>query len=294
MHDQANELRHLVRQETHLAASVPGDRPVLVAMTGGKGGVGTTTVAVNLAVALAHSGRRTVLVDADLDGGDASLMCRVEERYTVDDVLSARRTVREVLQPGPGGIQVLPGAWGLVTGPDDSLPARERLIEGLQGLGSQFDFVVIDAGNGLRSMVRSIWEASDMVLVVATPEPAAIMDTYASIKALSAGNVLVPVHLVLNQVPDESAAESAHARIASACLRFLSIPVTRAGHVVADPQVAACVREGKTPMFAAPECPASRELGLLAQFVADQSGAATRPPRARVRRLATPSVALNV
>jgi len=293
-YDQANQLRALVRQESRAAAPASGAGPVLVTVTGGKGGVGTTTVAVNLAVGLARAGHRTVLIDADLDGGDASLLCRLEERYTVADVLGARRTVREVLQPGPAGIQVLPGIWGPTSPPDDSAAARQRLIDGLTGLANQADFLVADAGNGLRPMVRSLWEAAELVLMVATPELSSVMDTYASIKALSAGNLLVPVHLLVNQALDASVAEDAHGRIATACLRFLALPVTRAGYLPADPQVAACGQAGKTLMIAAPRCPAAVQMALLARSVADAAGGTTRRPHAHSRRLPRQTTPLTI
>ena len=113
IHDQANRLRQLVRNCT--VADSPGGnaRPVLVVVTSGKGGAGTTTTAVNLAVASAQTGWRTVLVDADCRGGDAAILCGIQERYTLADVQAGRRTVREALQPAPGGVQLLPGAWGL-------------------------------------------------------------------------------------------------------------------------------------------------------------------------------------
>jgi flagellar biosynthesis protein FlhG len=200
-------------------------------------------------------------------------------------VLGARRTVREVLQAGPGGIQVLPGIWGPISPPDDSPPARQRLIDGLRGLANQADFLVADAGNGLQPMVRDLWGAAEMVLMVATAELASVMGAYASIKALSAGNLLVPIHLLVNRAPDASAAEDAHGRIAAACLRFLALPVARAGHVVADPQVAACGQAGKALMIAAPQCPATRQVELLAKAVVDGVGGARRRPHQRSRRL---------
>jgi flagellar biosynthesis protein FlhG len=293
-YDQANQLRQLVRHEARLAGPAPGDRPALVTVTGGKGGVGTTTLAVNLAVALARAGHRTVLVDADLDGGDASLRCKLAERYSVADVLVARRTVREVLQPGPGGIQVVPGIWGLAGPPDDSPAARQRLIDGLAGLANQADFLVADAGNGLGPMVRSLWQAADMVLMVATPELPSVMVTYASIKALSAGNLLVPIHLLVNQAREAPVAEEVHGRIAAACLRFLAIPVTRAGHLPADPQVAACGQSGKALMIAAPQCPAALELQRLAKSVAEAAGRAAGSPHQRSRRLPQESVRITI
>lgn len=294
MRDQANQLRNLVEQETRLTASASRGQPVLVAVTAGKGGVGATTIALNLSVVLTRLGHRTLLVDADLDGADASLLCRVEERYTVADVLSGRRTVREVLQPGPGGIQVLPGAWGLARPPDDSSPARQRLVEGLKGLGSQVGVIVADAGSGLRPMVGSLWRAADLVLIVSTPELPSVMDTYASIKVHSTSNLLVPIHLLVNQAPDESGAEDAHGRISTACLRLLAVPVTRAGHVVTDPQVAACGREGTPLSISAPRSAAAVQLEQLGRFVAAQFGAGTRPCRPAGCRVLRPSIPVNV
>ncbi len=284
MNDQASELRQLVRQQARLAAGRPDRHPGLVAVLGGKGGVGTTTVAVNLAVALAAQGHRAVLADADLGGGDASLLCRLEHRYSVADVLAGRRTVREVLQPGPGGTQVLPGVWGAAAPLDDSPPARQRLVDGLRGLANLADVIVADAGNRISPLVRSLWRAADLVLAVATPELPAVMDTYAAVKTLTAEDLLVPIHLVVNQAPSEEAAEEAHDRLARTCLRFLAVPVTRAGHVAADPQAAAAGRAGRVLVAASPDGPAARQVRQLAGYVASALPAAGRrksPPMGR-------------
>jgi flagellar biosynthesis protein FlhG len=283
MYDQANELRQLVRHEAHAAASRTGRRPLLVTATGGKGGVGTTTIAVNLAVALAQQGRRTTLIDADSSGG-ASLLCRLKERDTLAEVLSARRTVREVLQPGPGGILVLPGAWGTSRPPDDSPAARQRLLDGLRGLESQADVIVADAGSGLGPVVQSLWQAADAVLMVTTPELPAVMGTYGSIKALSTESLLVPIHLLVNAAPDPATAEAVHDRIALACLRFLAVPVARAGHVSSDPQAAAAGGAGSVFVTAAPGCRAAQQVQALAAYVMALSSAGLRPVRPPMSR----------
>jgi hypothetical protein len=128
MHDQANDLRRLVRQAISTRNDASAGRPKLIVVSGGKGGVGTSTIAVNLAIALVQRGSRTVLVDADTHGADARILCQLDELYTVADVLSARRTVRESLQPGPAGLQVLPGAWGEGDISECSPRAQERLV----------------------------------------------------------------------------------------------------------------------------------------------------------------------
>src|SRR3984893_10444594 len=153
MHDQANELRLLARQwATELEPA--SDAPRTIVVSAGKGGVGTTTIAVNLATALARQGCRTVLVDADFSGPDAALLCGIESRDTIADVLSGRRSVHEVLQPGPGGIQVLPGVWPTGAIPNCSPTAQERLLHELDHLGRHAEIIVLDVGSGLNHVVR--------------------------------------------------------------------------------------------------------------------------------------------
>ena len=147
MRDQADDLRQLIQRGSHANWSrrTVGERaPKLVTVTGGKGGVGATTLAVNLALSLASEGHRTVLVDADLDSADAAALCHIESSFTVADVLAGRRTVHETLQRGPMGILVLPGAWALGNVADCSPAAQERLIVQLKDLGAYADFVILD------------------------------------------------------------------------------------------------------------------------------------------------------
>jgi len=270
MHDQANDLRELVRQGTPPAPTTPSS-PYLLVITGGKGGAGTTTIAVNLAVVLAGQGHRTALVDADRHGGDAAMLCRVEERYTLADVLEARRTVGEVLQPGPGGLWVLPAAWAPESVCEASRAAHQRLIAELQGLGGRLDFVVVDAGNGLNRLVRRLWHVADMVLVVTTPEPASVMDAYASIKVLTSRRSAVPVRTVVNRAPDRSAAREVHSRLAQACLRFLALYVSGAGYIRDDPQVAAAGRARRPLVCSTPGCRPARQIRRLAKTVVRQT-----------------------
>ena len=271
MHDQANDLRQLVRRDDRLAVADPPQRPRFVAITGGKGGVGTTTVAVNLAVELARQGRRTLLVDADPDGGDAATLCRLQERYNLADVLWAHRTVRDVLQPGPAGIQVLPGVWGRADVAECSATAQGRLIDQLRGLGGnsspgrRFELVLVDTGNGLNRMVRRFWQAADAVLLVTTSETTAVMDAYASIKVLAAGDDAMPIRSLVNMAPNPASADDVHRRLARACQRFLGVHLDCGGSIQADPRVVACGKSGEPFVVAAPGCKAARRICCLAK-----------------------------
>ena len=267
MHDQADELRELARRAAleHSWASDAVPRRIVV--SGGKGGVGTTTVAVNLAVALAAQGQRTVLVDANFNRGGVARLCELEERDTIAAVLEGRRTVHEVLQRGPSGLHVLPGVGSFDPPPDCSPSAQERLIQQLLGLGQHADVMILDVGSGLTHVVRRFWSAADAVLLVTTPEPDAIMDAYAAIKVLPASESPVRIRTLFNQVTDIAAAQNVHERLAEVCYRFLGRGIKSAGNLPFDPAVKEAAREGKPLMMTQPHGPAARQIALLAEQI---------------------------
>jgi len=279
MHDQANELRRLARQDVQTADDGSTGRPTLVTVTSGKGGVGTTTVSLNLAVALAEGGHRSVLVDADPNGGDIAMLCRLDERYTAADVLAGRRTVHEVLQSGPGGIDVLPGTWASGEVSDCSASAQQRLIGQLESLGSRGDFVVLDVGNGLNRTARRFCQAADLVLLVTTTELPSVMDAYASIKLLAAGNKSIPIHALVNMASNPRVADDVQRRLALACRRFLGIRLGNAGHIPARQFPDTAAEAAEPFVMAAPRCPAARQFHGLAGSVAARAAALPRAPR---------------
>lgn len=269
MHDQAKDLRRLVRECTTADAAAPLRRPRLVVVTGGKGGVGTTTVAVNLAVAAARAGRPTILVDADPGGGDVAMLCGLQERYTLADVLSGRRTIAEVLQLGTGPIQVLPGVWGLERLSDYPPAAAGRLLGQLHALGTQTDWVVLDAGNGPHGMTGRLCRAADLVLAVTTAETPSILDTYGSIKAFATGEQPRRICGLVNRAGGAELAADVQRRLAEACRRFLAIRLRDAGQVPDDPQVAAAATAAEPLVISAPSSAAAGQIERLEQTVAD-------------------------
>jgi flagellar biosynthesis protein FlhG len=242
MHDQASELRALVRLRAagHDQPALHAPRKIVV--SAGKGGVGVTTVAVNLAVAMAKQGCRTVLVDADFNGADATLLCGIEARDTVADVLSGRRGVHEVMQPGPAGIQVVPGLWAPGAIPDCSPAAQQRLLRELDHLGRHADIVILDVGSGLNTTLQRFWQAAEIVLLVTTADSTSIMDGYAAIKLFLAERPLVRVSTVVNQSPQTEFADEVHNRIVNACQRFLGLTIDHGAVVPWDATMAAATR----------------------------------------------------
>jgi flagellar biosynthesis protein FlhG len=244
MVDQADKLRALVRESGAAEAAPSLEAPRKLVVCGGKGGVGTTTVAVNLAVAMARQGASTVLADVDMNRADVANLCGLEVHENIGDVLAGSRTIHEVLHRGPAGLQVLPGSWSPRCVPDCSPPAQERLLREIDRLGRHAEMVVLDAGSGLNHVVKRFWQAADLVLLVTTPENTAVMDSYASIKVFSGSRKGKQVRVFVN-CADEAAGEGVCARIERACQHFLGIDVEIAGHLPRDRMVAeaACARQ---------------------------------------------------
>jgi flagellar biosynthesis protein FlhG len=261
MPDQANDLRKLVQHYAVPARPQPAARPGLLVVAGGKGGVGTTTIAVNLAVALGQRGTRTLLIDA-APSGDVATLCRIEPRHTLAEVLAGRRSVEETIQPGPEKIRVLPGAWGAEGLADFTAAAMDRILAQLPALAASIDMVVLDAGNFPGPVAQRCWLAADALLLVAIPQTTAVVDTYASIKLLAQRQRTDEIHLLVNMARDAETAADVYRRLAKVCRRFLAVQLEDAGHVPSDARVAAAAFAA-----AAPGCAASRQIGRLAQLL---------------------------
>ena len=263
MIDQATELRKLVLQSVRRHVAAAGPPPRLIVVTSGKGGVGVTTLAVNLCVALAEQGARAVVVDADLNRSDAAKLCGLSEQQSVGDVVTARRDIHEVLQRGPAGIQIVPG----LAAPDEDTgwteAAQERLLRQFQMLGRHADVVVLDVGGGTNHFTRRCCLAADDVLVVSTSESASVMDCYARIKSSYLGSGIAALWLVVNQ-SDDDAALNVHQRIDQSCERFLGFRVENLGAIPDDLAVVESIANGVPFVLAAPSCPAARAVQQLA------------------------------
>jgi flagellar biosynthesis protein FlhG len=265
MYDQANDLRQLVRWAS---PQRPALRTRLLVVAGGKGGTGTTTLAVNLAAALASEGRGVALVDADPAGGNVGLLCRLADRETIADVLAGRCSAQQALQAGPAGLQVLCGGWSAAGLAEWPAAAQDRLIAELQNLGPRTDLVVIDAGNALSRFAYRFWQSADELLLVTTPELTAVMDAYAAVKLLAHGERRLAIGAVVNLTPDGTVAQDVQERLRRACRRFLGLTLRDAGWIPWDPRVGALAASRTLLVSAAPHWPAAVKIRDLAKMIA--------------------------
>jgi flagellar biosynthesis protein FlhG len=271
MYDQANRLRNLVLRAQG-ATHAFGPPPHVVAVSGGKGGVGTTTLAINIAVALGQLGKRVVLVDADLQRGDVAAFCGLKDDYSVADVMSARRTVHEVLQRGPAGIQIVPGVWAPNKPIELNPMAQRRLLQQLKSLGRHADIVMLDVGTGAGDMHRRYWQAADRVLLITTPDSVSIMDAYATIKVFDSDVTDAEIDVVVNRADGEQQAACVQQRIDASCRRFLARRVNDGGYVPEDPLVTAAAQTSMPVVIATPHSAAVRGIERVAAGIAAGTG----------------------
>jgi flagellar biosynthesis protein FlhG len=163
-------------------------------------------------------------------GGTASFGLPPHEG-SILDVLGGRRSLHEVLQRGPSGIQVVAGVAASQQLRDFAVPAQQRLIAELKNLAPHADVVVIDAGSSRTVMAQRFWQSAESVMLVTTDDSLSIMDSYAAVKAMLGLESKVPLHVLVNRPPNGAEAAGVQARIAEACQRFLGLQAQPAGSV---------------------------------------------------------------
>lgn len=269
--DQASKLRSMVNATLQAAR-----RATVLAVTSGKGGVGKSNVAVNLAVCLAQAGKRVILLDADLGLANADVLCNVDVRSNLAHVVARQKQLQDVTVEAPGGFKLIGGASGLAKMADLTDADRHRLLLALDAIEAEADVIILDTGAGISPNVLSFNRAADHVLVVTTPEPTAITDAYASIKVLtrrptiasgpeSTGNAFGGrISLLVNQATGPGEAQQVYDRISKVAKQFLGVSVFDAGFVPRDSAVTDAVRRRSPFVIAFPKSPASRAVGQLA------------------------------
>lgn len=255
--DQAHSLRQLVM-------NTGTRRAITIAVTSGKGGVGKSNIAVNLAIRLTQLGRRVVLMDADLGTANADVLCDLQPTGTIAHVAAGRRTLAETLMEAPGGFRLIPGASGLAQIAAMSEFERARLLQMVQEIEAEADLILIDTGAGVGPNVLSFAAGADEMLVVTTPEPTAITDAYAMIKTVCRQRGSANARVVVNMARDAAEGRAVFERINAVSRKFLDLELRYAGHVVADARVGQAVRKRRPFVLDSPGCDAAACIGQLA------------------------------
>jgi flagellar biosynthesis protein FlhG len=267
MNDQATTLRQMKPAAAYATSSfrVTNSHARTIAITGGKGGVGKSNVAVNVALELVAAGRRVTLLDADLALANADVLLGLNPKFHLGHVLSGQRTLSEVVIETSQGLRLIPGGSGIEDLANLSEPAHRRFIAELMAMEDESDFLIIDTPAGIAKNVTSVLNAAASVVIVTTPDPTAVIDAYATLKVLHRYSPAKPVSIIVNEVVGIGDAEKVFSQLDSASKRFLQHPLEHLGTIPRDSQLAEAVRRQIPVVDYAPETPASRSIRLIAK-----------------------------
>lgn len=258
MIDQATELRKQIDQ-MNLVQVVPdpGDSQI-VAVTSGKGGVGKTYVVVNLAIALRRAGHRVAVLDGDFGLANIDVLLGLTPKYHLGHVITGVQALRSIILSGPEGIDIIPASSGIQELAEMGERKRLILLRQLNELLKDYDYVLIDTAAGISDNVIRLLNVAQRVVVVALPEPTAIVDAYALIKVLFRRDPEKDVQLLVNAVSDAAEAEDVHRQLSYVIDRFLGRTIGFLGSIPRDSKVHESIRRQQPLLLSHPRTQVSR------------------------------------
>jgi flagellar biosynthesis protein FlhG len=239
--DQAEKLREIMRNKNSASQSesAPSHKASrIISVSSGKGGVGKTNIAINLALAYAKMGKKVIVLDADLGLANVNVVLGVIPRYNLYHLIRQQKKMRDIILDTSYGIQIVAGASGFSKIANLSEEERKVFIEELQEL-SNADIIIIDTSAGVSNNVLTFVAASDDVIIVTTPEPTAITDAYGIVKIIATeiDNIDLGLKLVVNRVKSVTEGRKVAERVINIAGQFLNIKLDYLGFVYEDPVV---------------------------------------------------------
>lgn len=209
-------------------------RAEIVAITSGKGGVGKTLFSVNFAIEAMLLGKKTLVLDGDLGMANIHIVTGIYPDYDIMDVVEGRKTLKEIIIKGPGGIDIIPGASGIFKLSNISHQKRHRLTEQLNLLDKEYSLIVLDTEAGMSHNVMKFISIADRTIVIATPDLTSLSDAYAIIKVIKLNRKSDDIGVVINRVRNSTEADSVFRKLNMASEKFLKYSLKNYGYVLED------------------------------------------------------------
>jgi len=244
-----------------------GKGPQVICVSSGKGGVGKTSITVNLAVALAQAGRRVLLVDGDLGLANVDIALGLSVTHTVRETVEEGRALTDILVSIEPNFFVLPASSGVPEMASLSEEEQAFLTNALEDIMGDFDYVLIDCAAGIGESVLWFNRWADHSAVILAPDPTSMTDAYALIKVMAAQFSRREFYLIVNNVKTQKEGRELFASMGAVLKNFLQIEPELIGMLPSDPVVSKGIRAQRPFLLNAPEAKASKAVRALAQQI---------------------------
>ena len=231
--------------------------PRVIAVASGKGGVGKTSVSINLAAALVNAGQRTLLLDTDLGLANVDVMLGLSPRFTLADVFAGRCELRDTVLEGPNGLMIVPAASGKRHMTELTPQQHVGLVHAFSELDMPIDTMVVDNAAGIADGVLTFCQAAQDVVVVVCDEPASVTDAYALIKVLSRERGVTRVQVLANQVQHSVEGRQLFGKLERVTSRFLDVTLNYLGAIPRDEWLRRAIQRQESVVDAFPSAPAA-------------------------------------
>jgi flagellar biosynthesis protein FlhG len=240
-------------------------KPVrVIAITSGKGGAGKTNLSVNLGIALAQTGQRVAILDADMGLANVDILLGVYPKFNLSHVLSGERTLPEIMLEGPSGIRVIPGASGIQKMAELSATEQAAMIRAFSEIDQELDVLIVDTAAGISASVVNFARACQEIIVVVCDEPTSLTDAYAFIKLLNRDYKLSNFHVITNMVKTVQQGQALFQKLTKVTDHYLDVTLRFVGAVPYDENLRKSVQKQTPVVVGFPETKASLAIKEIA------------------------------
>ncbi|MGI6548892.1 MAG: MinD/ParA family protein [Syntrophomonadales bacterium] len=281
MKDQADRLRTMAQSikakiESDMLKDIKHTRIIVV--TSGKGGVGKTNLALNLAISLGELEKKVILFDADMGLANVDIILGMVPKYNLYHVIRQEKELRDIIISGPKGVQIIPGGSGIFQMANLSENQLREVVSELGTLDGEFEVMIIDTGAGIANNVLSFALMADDLIVLTTPEPTSLTDAYGIIKTTATREARGQYHLVVNRASSEAQGTMVGQKLRSVCEKFLGVKVNVLGSVSEDRSVYVAVMKQEALVLHAPNSAAAQDIRGIACRLCESSRTETAQP----------------